>query len=259
MIFKKNSGGLSFLLFLLSLLFLFSPEQPVFAMDWSQIEWDNKPLITIKLHGMPRNIAASYDRNPGTPRAAISSGDMDAKISKNDGARTAASSADIAAVPSSAKLKLPGAVPPVISPAVPPRAPAARPAAASGKMRWPVAGRVSSGYGKRGRRMHMGIDIPKAKGSPIRAAQDGTVADISDTKDGRLRGYGNVVILRHSRQMTTWYAHCDTIKVAKGQSVKKGDVIGFVGKTGRATANLLHFEVRRANKPLNPLNFLGEI
>jgi murein DD-endopeptidase MepM/ murein hydrolase activator NlpD len=64
--------------------------------------------------------------------------------------------------------------------------------------------------------------------------------------------------IKHDQRLTTLYAHCETIKVTKGQFVKKGDVIGSVGKTGRATADLLHFEVRKDGKPLNPLNFLSQ-
>jgi murein DD-endopeptidase MepM/ murein hydrolase activator NlpD len=232
-----------FLFFLLLL-----SNRPAFAMDWSQIQWDDKPLVTIKLHGVPRGLIGSPDWSLEVQRAVLSSNNAKTKSRPtqpggSNGLQIIASSSDVTVVPPSAKPK---------------SQESARSSLVSEKMNWPIVGKVSSQYGKRGRWQHMGIDIPATKGSAIFATQDGVVADVSNTKDGRLRGYGNVVILKHDQQLSTLYAHCDTIKVKKGQLIKRGDLIGYVGRTGRASNNLLHFEVRKANKPLNPLNFLNE-
>jgi murein DD-endopeptidase MepM/ murein hydrolase activator NlpD len=239
---KNHLREFLFLLLLLS-------NRPAFAMDWSQIQWDDKPLVTIKLHGVPRGFTVSPDWSLEMRRAVLSSNNAKTKLrptqpAGSNGLQIIASSSDVIVVPLSAKPKLQNK--------------SARSSPVSGKMNWPIVGKVSSRYGKRGRRQHMGIDIPATKGSAIFATRDGVVADVSNTKDGRFRGYGNVIILKHDQQLSTLYAHCDTIKVKKGQMIKRGDLIGYVGRTGRATSNLLHFEVRKANKPIDPLNFLSE-
>lgn len=124
-------------------------------------------------------------------------------------------------------------------------------------LRWPGGGRISSKFGMRGGRPHEGIDIPMPKGAPIHAAYDGVVADTTYTNDGRYNGYGNMVILNHGKGMSTRYAHCDRLAVKRGQRVKKGDVVGYAGRTGHATGNVLHFEIRQGNRALDPLKYLG--
>ncbi|NLL37083.1 MAG: M23 family metallopeptidase [Fretibacterium sp.] len=139
--------------------------------------------------------------------------------------------------------------------------PSAPSAAASspgaGRMLWPVSGRVSSPFGKRGRRsFHAGIDIPMPKGTPIRAAQAGVVTEVIPQRSKGFRGYGNVVIVDHGKGISTLYAHCLSFKVKKGQHVRQGDVLATVGRTGRATTNHLHFEVRLHGRPVNPIKYL---
>lgn len=125
------------------------------------------------------------------------------------------------------------------------------------KMLWPVDGAVSSGFGKRGRRAHhSGIDIPMPKGTPIRAAKDGVVKLVVSAKSRGFRGYGNVVIIDHGNGLSTLYAHCLKYQVKKGQQVRQGETIGTVGRTGRATTNHVHFEVRVHGKPVNPIPYL---
>ena len=129
----------------------------------------------------------------------------------------------------------------------------------SGKMMWPVEGKVSSGFGRRGKRsFHAGIDIPMPKGAPVAAAQNGVVTDIGSSKDKRYRGYGNVVLVDHGGGITALYAHCTSVSVKKGQKVRQGDVIGTVGNTGRTTTHHLHFEVHKNGKPVDPLSYLVE-
>ena len=126
------------------------------------------------------------------------------------------------------------------------------------RMIWPVNGAVSSGFGRRGRRsLHSGIDIPMPKGTSIRAARDGVVKLVASAKSRSFRGYGNVVILDHGGGISTLYAHCLNIKVRQGQRVRQGETLATVGRTGRATTNHVHFEVRVNGKPVDPIPFLG--
>ena len=123
--------------------------------------------------------------------------------------------------------------------------------------RMPVRGRLSDKYGWRNhpvyrkRLFHAGIDIAAPKGSPIAAAAAGKVIYA-----GRRPGYGNLVIISHNGGFSTRYAHCSSILVKKGQSVKAGALVARVGATGVATGHHLHFEVRKNGKPQNPLTFL---
>jgi murein DD-endopeptidase MepM/ murein hydrolase activator NlpD len=119
-------------------------------------------------------------------------------------------------------------------------------------------GRLSSGYGWRGPSLggggsvrHEGIDITAPKGTPIRAAADGTVKSITTRGD-----YGRLVVLSHAGGFETVYAHLahTTKSLAIGAPVRQGDVIGYVGATGNATGPHLHFEVRRDGTPIDPLS-----
>lgn len=120
---------------------------------------------------------------------------------------------------------------------------------------WPIRGRISSPYGVRvsnGRKeFHSGIDIGGSTGTNIVAAESGRIS-----YTGYMRGYGNVIILSHDRGYSTVYGHNSVNLVKKGQYVKKGSIIGKVGKTGNATGSHLHFEIRLSGKPVNPLSYL---
>lgn len=118
---------------------------------------------------------------------------------------------------------------------------------------WPVDGVVTSGFGDRHGRLHDGIDISAPLGSPVCAANTGKVIYV-----GRMSGYGNLVILKHSENYFTAYAHMRSYKVKKGETVKQGAIIGEVGRTGRAKSPHLHFEVRHKTASKNPLELLPE-
>lgn len=120
------------------------------------------------------------------------------------------------------------------------------------KLSWPLEGRLSSRYGLRDRVHHDGIDIKAPPGTPIRAAEAGRVIH----SDNALAGYGNLIILKHPGNVSTVYAHNRRNLVKVGDFVQKGQVIGEVGRTGRATTHHLHFEVRRDGRPRDPLQFL---
>jgi len=119
-------------------------------------------------------------------------------------------------------------------------------------LHWPVRGKISSKFGRRHGRPHDGIDIAAKEGTPVRAAAAGEVV----YADHRLTGYGNLIIVRHSHDMFTAYAHNQRNLVHKGQRVKRGDTIARVGHTGRSSGSHLHFEVRRGPTPVNPLVYL---
>jgi len=122
---------------------------------------------------------------------------------------------------------------------------------------WPVIGRISSGYGFRfnGTRygIHEGIDIPMPKGTPIMASRGGVVK----RADSALRGYGRLVIIDHGNGIETRYAHCSEFAVKKGDIVNAGQIIAYVGNSGRTTSSHLHFEVAINGRAYDPMRFLG--
>jgi murein DD-endopeptidase MepM/ murein hydrolase activator NlpD len=123
----------------------------------------------------------------------------------------------------------------------------------SGQLIWPVDGPVVSGFGMRWGRMHEGIDIAVPAGTPIRAADAGTVVLVqSEAESG---GYGNFSCLDHGGGLQTCYAHQSSFAVTSG-SVSQGDVIGYVGCTGHCYGDHLHFEVRISGAPTDPLGYL---
>ena len=124
----------------------------------------------------------------------------------------------------------------------------------SGQLIWPVDGPVVSGFGMRWGRMHEGIDIAVPAGTPIRAADAGTVVLLqSEAESG---GYGNFTCLDHGGGLQTCYAHQSSFAVSAGQSVSQGEVIGYSGCTGHCFGDHLHFEVRVGGVPTDPLGYL---
>jgi murein DD-endopeptidase MepM/ murein hydrolase activator NlpD len=129
--------------------------------------------------------------------------------------------------------------------------------APSGKFAWPVAGRVTSGFGTRYHpilgynRFHSGIDIAASYGTLVKAADGGQVVQAAYSS-----GYGYYIILYHGGGFATYYAHLSSFNVSAGQMVQRGQVIGLVGSTGLATGPHLHFEVRINGTPQNPYAYL---
>jgi murein DD-endopeptidase MepM/ murein hydrolase activator NlpD len=124
---------------------------------------------------------------------------------------------------------------------------------------WPVRGLVTSPFGARmspygeGREMHPGIDISAHYGLPVTAAGNGEVIFA-----GRDPGYGGLVIVDHGGQLDTLYGHLSALYVHEGQSVHRGQAIGAIGATGRATGAHLHYEVRVNGSPVDPRRYLGK-
>ncbi len=134
---------------------------------------------------------------------------------------------------------------PVLAPDTPPR---------SGPLfGWPVGGPVISTYGTKAGGLHNdGINIQAPRGAPVKAAENGIVVYADD----QLKGFGNLVLVRHADRWMTAYAHMDTIAVQRGQTVRRGDRLGTVGDTGGAAGPQLHFELRHGTQALNPEAFL---
>jgi murein DD-endopeptidase MepM/ murein hydrolase activator NlpD len=118
---------------------------------------------------------------------------------------------------------------------------------------WPVTGPVISDFGStsNGGR-NDGINIATAMDAPIRASASGTVTYAGD----ELKGYGNLVLIKHEGGYTTAYAHADRLLVQRGDFVAKGQVIGYAGQTGDVTRPQLHFEIRSNTTPVNPRAYL---
>jgi murein DD-endopeptidase MepM/ murein hydrolase activator NlpD len=121
----------------------------------------------------------------------------------------------------------------------------------SGVLGWPVSGPVTSGFGLRWGRMHEGIDIAVAEGTPVRAAGAGTVIYA-----GWMGGYGNLVVVDHGNGLSTAYAHNSSLGVEVGQSVTAGQVVSYSGNTGNSTGPHVHFEVRVNGSAVDPLGYL---
>jgi murein DD-endopeptidase MepM/ murein hydrolase activator NlpD len=123
---------------------------------------------------------------------------------------------------------------------------------------WPVTGWMSSAFGSRqdpftgGRDFHAGLDISADAGQPVRATADGTVISASRSGD-----FGNLVVLDHGFGIGTRYGHLSRFAVFDGQRVRKGDVVGYVGSTGRSTSAHLHYELLLNGRSVNPLRLLG--
>ncbi|MFT3986361.1 peptidoglycan DD-metalloendopeptidase family protein [Aestuariivirga sp.] len=121
-------------------------------------------------------------------------------------------------------------------------------------MRWPVRGKVISGFGGKPNGLkNEGINIAVPEGTSIRAADDGVVAYAGN----ELKGYGNLVLIRHQDGYVTAYAHAKELFVKRGDTVKRGDVIAKAGQTGSVSSPQLHFEVRKGATALDPMQFLG--
>ena len=119
--------------------------------------------------------------------------------------------------------------------------------------KWPVRGKIISKYGALQEGLkNDGINISAKLGTPVRASESGRVVYAGNA----LKGYGNLVLMKHRQGYITTYAHMKTVSITKGQSVKKGDIIGFVGKTGTVRKPQLHFEIRKKRQTLDPIKLL---
>jgi len=130
----------------------------------------------------------------------------------------------------------------------------AEPAGSLPGFRWPVRGRVIAAFGPKPNGVQNdGINLAVPEGTPIKAAEDGVVAYAGS----ELKGYGNLVLVRHPNGFVTAYAHASDILVKRGETVKRGQVIAHAGQTGSVTSPQLHFEIRKGATPVDPSQYLS--
>jgi murein DD-endopeptidase MepM/ murein hydrolase activator NlpD len=120
--------------------------------------------------------------------------------------------------------------------------------------RWPVRGRVITAYGaKTNGKQNDGINVAVPEGTPVKAAEDGVVTYAGN----ELKGYGNLVLVRHSNGYVTAYAHASELMVKRGETIKRGQTIAKAGQTGEVASPQLHFEIRQGSTPVDPSKFLN--
>lgn len=120
--------------------------------------------------------------------------------------------------------------------------------------RWPVRGKVITSYGaKTNGKSNDGINVAVPEGTPVKAAEDGVVAYAGN----ELKGYGNLVLVRHPNGYVTAYAHASELLVKRGDTIKRGQVIAKSGQSGEVASPQLHFEIRKGSSPVDPLQFLN--
>ena len=137
-----------------------------------------------------------------------------------------------------------------VNPATPEPAPAL---SGPPQFRWPVQGRIISAFGPKPNGQHNdGFNIAVPENTPIKAAEDGIVAYAGN----ELKGYGNLVLIRHADGWVTAYAHASAVIVRRGESVKRGQVIARAGQTGGVVTPQVHFEIRKGSQPVDPAQHL---
>jgi murein DD-endopeptidase MepM/ murein hydrolase activator NlpD len=130
----------------------------------------------------------------------------------------------------------------------------AEPVEAVPSFRWPVHGRVISGFGPRLNGIQNdGINVAVPEGTPIRAAEEGVVAYAGN----ELKGYGNLVLIRHPNGYVSAYANASELLVKRGDKISRGQVVAHAGQTGNVTSPQLHFEIRKGSTPVDPTKYLG--
>ena len=135
--------------------------------------------------------------------------------------------------------------------------PAIKPGETTGALptfRWPVRGKVITSYGaKTNGKANDGINLAVPEGTPVKAAEDGVVA----YSGNELKGYGNLVLVRHANGYVTAYAHASELMVKRGDTIKRGQIIAKSGQSGEVGSPQLHFEIRKGSSPVDPLQFLN--
>ena len=206
------------------------------------------PFAIADLNSLPHNKALTLGQQLRIPGGAKTDPSQQAAVPKEDGAKQ-----DVAdnATPSAKPpvLAMPKANAPSVSENT--QAPA-DPAQLA--MRWPLRGKVISGYGNKPNGLkNEGINIAVPEGTNIQAAEGGVVAYAGN----ELKGYGNLVLIRHDGGFVTAYAHASQLLVKKGDQVKRGTVIAKAGQTGAVQSPQLHFEVRKGATALDPMKYLS--
>jgi len=226
---------------------------------------DTLMSLSRRYHVAPAQIAAANNL-PVTAQLKIGM-----KVSIPGGKAAAAAAAPAPAVAEAPKPAAPAAKPVTVASAEPPQkarvateandipeaqspVKAAETTNALPSFRWPVRGRVIAGYGaKTNGKQNDGINVAVPEGTPVKAAEDGVVA----YSGNELKGYGNLILVRHSNGYVTAYAHASELMVKRGDTIKRGQVIAKSGQTGEVGSPQLHFEIRKGSASVDPLQFLN--
>jgi murein DD-endopeptidase MepM/ murein hydrolase activator NlpD len=204
---------------------------------------------TAKVQSLPPPVTVPTAPTPGAPKPVSSEPDLTAAEEAVEGAYEQSAQVPKATVPKPAAPK-PAA--PAPAPVEPAQVASVAPASASG-FSWPVQGKVILKYGATSDGLRNdGINIAAPAGAPVMAAADGTVAYAGN----QLRGFGNLVLIRHANGLITAYAHNQSLLVQKGDKVKRGATIARVGSTGNVAKPQLHFEIRKGEEPVDPMKYL---
>jgi len=165
----------------------------------------------------------------------------------------------VAALPATQPVKPAPVAPQPVAPAPQPeaKAPVVEPeqtasVSSAGDFRWPARGRVIAGFGANGG--NEGINIAVPEGTPVKAAEAGTVTYAGS----EVKGYGNLILVRHDNGFVSAYAHNGSLNVKRGEQVKRGQVIATSGQTGNVTSPQLHFEIRKGATPVDPMKHLAD-
>jgi len=119
---------------------------------------------------------------------------------------------------------------------------------------WPIKGSILSDFGNKANGLYNdGINISAPEGTPFKSAEQGVVAYVGN----ELRGYGTIILIKHNSNWISAYAHCDGVKVSRGDMVNKGQIIGTVGKSGNVDAPQLYFSLRSGRKAVDPIKYLN--
>jgi murein DD-endopeptidase MepM/ murein hydrolase activator NlpD len=141
-------------------------------------------------------------------------------------------------------------------PSDPPAASASPKAGGTMKLRWPVRGKIIASFGRHADGAHNdGVNVQAPAGTDVLAAEAGVVAYAGS----EVKGYGNLVLVRHDNGWVTAYAHNDTLLVQRGDRVRRGQALGKVGMTGSADQPQLHFELRQGSKPVDPMPYMEKL
>ena len=160
----------------------------------------------------------------------------------------------LAAADTPQKARLAQAGPNAEEPAVASPVKAAETTGALPTFRWPVRGKVITAYGaSTNGKVNDGINVAVPEGTPVKAAEDGVVA----YSGNELKGYGNLVLIRHANGYVTAYAHASELMVKRGDTIKRGQVIAKSGQSGEVQSPQLHFEIRKGATPVDPAQYLS--
>jgi murein DD-endopeptidase MepM/ murein hydrolase activator NlpD len=204
------------------------------------------PRAKLKL-GMKLNV-------PGAKSAAIVPAAQPVAVAAAQPAVAVAAPAKMAAADTQQKARLAQAGPTAEESAVETPIKASEATGALPTFRWPVRGKVITAYGaKANGKANDGINLAVPEGTPVKAAEDGVVA----YSGNELKGYGNLVLVRHSNGYVTAYAHASELLVKRGDTIKRGQIIAKSGQSGEVGSPQLHFEIRKGSSPVDPLQFLN--